>query len=201
MVGLPKDGSKSMDAFYVSGCSMLFRKDLYEKIGGFDEKYFLYKDDLDFCWRARLLGYRVVTDLESKVHHVSGVVAGGRTVLDEAGRYHTTARKRYFGERNTLRTLLKNYSALVLLRVLPVYFLMIFLEVVFFALTRNARVSVAYLRAMWWNIQNLGDTLLQRKKIQSLRVVSDGAIMKDMIKGSSKLNYFKTIKAPIFEGP
>src|SRR3989338_3952054 len=34
MVGLQKDGSKIRDAFYVSGCSMLFRKNLYEKIGG-----------------------------------------------------------------------------------------------------------------------------------------------------------------------
>ena len=198
LVGLPKDGSKVIDVFYVSGCSMLFRKDLYEKVGGFDEKYFLYKDDLDFCWRARLLGYKVVTDLNSKIHHVSGVVAGGKTILDAGGRYHTTARKRYFGERNTLRTLLKNYSALTLLRVLPIYFLIIFLETIFFALMRNPSVSRAYLRAMWWNIQNIGETLLQRKRIQSLRVVSDGAIMKDMIEGSSKLNYFKTIKVPVF---
>ncbi len=200
MVGLPKDGSKIRDAFYVSGCSMLFRKDLYEKIGGFDEKYFLYKDDLDFCWRVRLLGYKVVTDLNSIIHHVSGVVAGGKTILDAEGRYHTTARKRYFGERNTLRTLLKNYSSLNLLKVLPIYFLIIFSEVIFFALMRNTSVSRAYLRAMWWNIQNFSDTLLRRKRIQSLRVVSDEVIMKDMIKGSSKLNYFKTIKAPIFEG-
>lgn len=197
-VGLPKDGSKLMDAFYVSGCSMLFRKELFEKVGGYDEKYFLYKDDLDFCWRVRLLGFRVVTDLNSQIHHVSGVVVGGKTILDSKGRYHTTPKKRYFGERNTLRTLLKNYSALTLLRILPVYFLIIFAEIVFFAVGGQFSVSKAYFRAVWWNGQNFFDTLAQRRRIQSLRKVSDGVIMKNMIKGSSKLNYLKTIKVPIF---
>ena len=199
MVGLPKDGSKIRDAFYVSGCSMLFRKNLYEKIGGFDDKYFLYKDDLDFCWRVRLLGYQVVSDLNSKIHHVSGVVVGGKTILDAEGRYHTTVRKRYFGERNTLRALLKNYSTLTLLKILLVYFLIIFAEVIFFAARGQFGVSKAYLRAVWWNVQNFPDTLIQRGGIQLSRKVADGVIMKDMICGSSKLNYFKTIRAPIFE--
>jgi len=199
MVGLPKDGSKVMDAFYVSGCSMLFRKELYERIGGFDEKYFLYKDDLDFCWRVRLLGYKVVTDLNSKIHHVSGVVAGGKTVLDAQGRYHTTARKRYFGERNTLRTLLKNYSTLSLLKVLPVYFLITLAEIIFFALTGNLDVSKSYLRAIWWNFENLSGTLIKRYQTQSTRVVADKVISQNMIKGSSKLNYFRTIHVPVFE--
>lgn len=198
-VGLPKDGSTVMDAFYVSGCSTLFRKELFELVGGYDEKYFLYKDDLDFCWRVRLLGYRVVTDLNSKIHHVSGVVAGGKTVLDAQGRYHTTPRKRYFGERNTLRTLLKNYSAISLIKILPVYLLIVLAEIVFFALLRQTGVSLAYLRALWWNVVNFPDTLVHRQRIQKQRKVSDGEIMKSIIKGSSKLNYFRTIRVPVFK--
>lgn len=198
LVGLPKDGSNVIDAFYVSGCSMLFRKDLYEKIGGFDEKYFLYKDDLDLCWRTRLLGYKVVADLNSKIHHVSGVVAGGKTILDAKGRYHTTPRKRYFGERNTLRTLLKNYSSESLFRILPIYFLLTFAEMAFFFLVGRGSVSLAYLRAIWWNAENLPDTLNERRKVQNMRRVPDGEVMKDMLKGSAKFNYFKTIRVPIF---
>lgn len=196
--GLPKDVSKAMDVFYVSGCSTLFRKELFEKAGRYDEKYFLYKDDLDFCWRVRLLGYRVVTDLNSRIHHVSGVVAGGKTVLDAKGRYHTTSRKRYFGERNTLRTLLKNYSITSLLKIMPVYLLIALAEIIFFALLGQTGVSWAYLRAIWWNVENFSDTLEKRQRIQKQRKVGDSEIMKDMIKGSSKLNYFKTIRVPIF---
>jgi GT2 family glycosyltransferase len=197
-VGLPKDGATVMDAFYVSGCSTLFRKDLFEKVGRYDEKYFLYKDDLDFCWRVRLLDYRVVTDLNSRIHHVSGVVAGGKTVLDAKGRYHTTPRKRYFGERNTLRTLLKNYSAPTLFWVLPIYFGIIFAEVVIFLFMGGSRVSLAYLQAIVWNIENFPDTLACRKYIQKLRKVPDGEIMKNMVKGSAKYLSFKKISVPVF---
>lgn len=197
--GLPKDGSRILDAFYVSGCSMLFRKDLYKRIGGFDEKYFLYKDDLDFCWRVRLLGYKVVTDLSSKIHHASGVVAGGKTVLDAQGRYHTTARKRYLGERNTMRTLIKNYSTVSLIDILSFYLLSLLAEIVFFSIIGRFDVSEAYLRSVWWNLRNLPDTLSKRSIVQFSRVVSDREVRRGMIKGSAKFNYFRTIHVPIFE--
>lgn len=197
-VGLPKDGTTTMDAFYVSGCSMLFRKDLFEKVGKYDEEYFLYKDDLDFCWRVRLLGYQVVTDLNSKIHHVSGVAAGGRTILDAKGRYHTTPKKRYFGERNTLRTLLKNYSAISLAKILPIYLIITMAEISFFMMLRQPKVSWAYLRAIWWNVENFPDTFRRRRLIQSLRATSDREITKDMVKGSAKFLTYKKIKVPIF---
>lgn len=198
MEGLPKDGSKIKEAFYVSGCSMLFRKRLFEEVGGLDEKFFLYKDDLDFCWRMKLLGYKVVTNLDSQMYHLSGVVAGGTSVLDQRGRYHTTARKRYFGERNTLRMLIKNYSNSSLLKILPVYLLIIFAEVFLFTLIGKLEVAKAYLNAVWWNIQNLSDTWREHNKIQAMRIESDRAIMKDMIRGSAKLKYFRTIGIPKF---
>lgn len=196
--GLPKDGSKNKDVFYVSGCSMLFRKRLFEKVGGLDEKYFLYKDDLDLCWRMKLLGYKIVTNLDSQMYHLSGVVTGGTSILDRHGRYHTTARKRYFGERNTLRILIKNYSNLSLLKILPVYLLIIFAEVLLFTLIGQFEVAKAYLNAIWWNIQNLSDTWREHNKIQAMRVASDKEIMKDMIRGSAKLKYFRTIGIPKF---
>lgn len=196
--GLPKGGSKIKEVFYVSGCSMLFRKSLFEKVGMFDPKFFLYKDDLDLCWRVRLLGYKIVTNLDSKMYHLSGVLEGGTSILDHQGKYHTTARKRYFGERNTLRTLIKNYSNLSLLKILPIYFLIILAEVFLFTLIRQFKVVRAYLSAVWWNIQNLSDTWREHKKIQAMRIESDRTIMKDMIKGSAKLKYFRTIGIPKF---
>lgn len=196
--GLPKRGEKIKEVFYVSGCSMLFKKSLFEKVGGFDEKYFLYKDDLDLCWRMKMLGLKVVTDLESIIYHKSGVTAGGQIILDQKGKYHTSAKKRYFGERNTLRTLLKNYSLFSLLKVLPFYFLIVLGEMVVFAIMGRFDVAKSYFRAMWWNIQNFSDTLNLRRKIQSIRTFSDSEIMKSRIKGSSKLNYLRSIGLPEF---
>lgn len=187
------------EVFYVSGCSMLFAKDLFLKAGLFDERYFIYKDDLDFCWRVKLMGYRVVTCLASKIHHVSGVDQGGKIELDKRGKYHTTANKRYLGERNTLRTLLKNYSWVSLIKILPPYLLIVSAEIIFFSAKGRLYVSLAYFRALYWNLRNLSETLTLRKKVQALRAVSDELVMSKKISGSAKFNYLKTISVPVFD--
>lgn len=45
---------------FISGCCMLIKKDVFAKIGFFDEKYFLYLEDLDFCWRAQKNGLALI---------------------------------------------------------------------------------------------------------------------------------------------
>ena len=197
--GITKDQSKIKEVFYVSGCSMLFRKSIFEKVGMLDSRFFIYKDDLDLCWRMKLLGYKVVTNLDSKMYHMSGVVEGGTSILDQQRKYHTTARKRYFGERNTLRTLLKNYSDLSLVKILPIYFLIILAEFFLFTLIGQFKVARAYLSAVWWNIQNLSDTWREHKIIQVMRIKSDRIIVKNMIKGSAKLKCFRIIHIPKFD--
>ena len=38
---------------------MIFRSDVFREIGGFDEKFFLYYEDVDICWRLRQKGYEI----------------------------------------------------------------------------------------------------------------------------------------------
>lgn len=47
------------DVEAVSGCCLLVRRDLLAALGGFDESFFMYGEDLDFCWRARRRGARI----------------------------------------------------------------------------------------------------------------------------------------------
>lgn len=54
---------------YVSGCAMLIRNKAFEKVGLFDEKFFLYYEDVDFCIRARNKGYLTYVLPECKVEH------------------------------------------------------------------------------------------------------------------------------------
>lgn len=54
---------------YVSGCAMLIKKAVWEKIGFLDERFFLYYEDVDYCLRATRAGFRVaVTPLVQVVH-------------------------------------------------------------------------------------------------------------------------------------
>ena len=51
---------------------LLCRRDTYLKVGGMDEGYFLYMEDIDFCWRIRRLGFQVVYFPAVRIAHVRG---------------------------------------------------------------------------------------------------------------------------------
>jgi GT2 family glycosyltransferase len=55
---------------WVSGCCLLVRSNVFQKLGGFDEDYFLYQEDTDFCLRARLAGYKIGYVNDTVVHHL-----------------------------------------------------------------------------------------------------------------------------------
>lgn len=57
---------------WISGASMLIRARVYETLGGFDENYFLYFEETDFCRRAREAGFPTWYVPESRVMHVAG---------------------------------------------------------------------------------------------------------------------------------
>lgn len=60
------------EADWVSGTSLFIRKDLFEKLQGFDKKYFMYFEDIDLCVRMRSLGYKVIYFPEFKIKHLGG---------------------------------------------------------------------------------------------------------------------------------
>jgi len=53
----------------VSGCAMLVRREVLEKIGLLDERFFLYFEDADFCLRARQAGFKIYVHPQSVVEH------------------------------------------------------------------------------------------------------------------------------------
>jgi N-acetylglucosaminyl-diphospho-decaprenol L-rhamnosyltransferase len=53
---------------WASGCFMAFRSEVYQQLRGFDEKYFLYCEDVDICLRLQLAGYKMVEADFSIVH-------------------------------------------------------------------------------------------------------------------------------------
>lgn len=66
------DYAESAAAFepdWVAGMFMMFRRDAYADAGGFDERYFLYYEDVDLCARLRLAGLRVVLEPAAQVVH------------------------------------------------------------------------------------------------------------------------------------
>lgn len=56
---------------WVGGMFMLFQRDVFKKLGGFDQQYFLYYEDVDLCARLRFKGYAVVLCPDAKVIHLA----------------------------------------------------------------------------------------------------------------------------------
>jgi GT2 family glycosyltransferase/lipopolysaccharide/colanic/teichoic acid biosynthesis glycosyltransferase len=77
---LDPDLTYEVDA--ISGSFMMFRKDVYEKIGGLDEMFFMYGEDLDFCYRVQKAGYKVFYVNSAQIIHYKGE-STKRSELDE----------------------------------------------------------------------------------------------------------------------
>ena len=60
---------------WVSGACFAIRRDVLESIGGFDERFFMYHEDMDLCRRVRERGYDVRYDPSIQVMHVGGASA------------------------------------------------------------------------------------------------------------------------------
>jgi GT2 family glycosyltransferase len=61
---------------YVSGACFMFRRATFDKIGGFDERFFMYSEEEDFCYRARQAGYKTVYLPSADAIHVGGASFG-----------------------------------------------------------------------------------------------------------------------------
>lgn len=58
--------------FWASGAALLVRAKLYHELGGLDEFFFAHQEEIDFCWRMQLAGYKVMVCPASVVYHVGG---------------------------------------------------------------------------------------------------------------------------------
>ena len=185
-------------AFYAEGSALMIRRQLFKEVGEFDPEYFMFHEDVDLAWRVWLSGHRVIAIADAVVYHYTGASAGGTALIKE-GQYKSTYFRRYFSERNNIRTVLKNYGFPALLPILLVYFLINLLEMSFFLISLKPRVVFCYLKAYSRNILHFKETLIIRKKIQDNRKIFDSEILKKMHKGIGKFLVLKKISIPVFE--
>lgn len=80
------------DVMAVSSAGMLVRRDVWDRLEGFDPSLPLFRDDLDFCWRAHRMGERVIIATGAVIHHREAS-AHGRRADDIAPRPHRADRE------------------------------------------------------------------------------------------------------------
>lgn len=65
---------------YVTGCCLLASRNCIEVIGELDESYFIYTEDADWCWRARLAGFKIYFEPRAKIWHKISASSGGSEI-------------------------------------------------------------------------------------------------------------------------
>ncbi len=160
----------NFEPFSASGGAMLVRRRSFLEVGGFDEAMFAYIEDFDLCWRMRLKALRIGFAPDVVVKHALSTSTGRLSPF-----------KFYLSHRNYLRAMLRNFSAQTLVVALPAYLLWTWVKALgaLFA-ERSLELSSAPLRAVAWNLLVLPDTLMERRKIQSSRIVKESEIIRKM---------------------
>lgn len=109
--GLTEDIKSDMDIFCPCGGAALYKKEMLEDIkldnDYFDSDYFIYAEDFDLGFRARLRGWKCVHVRKATVHHMHGATMKQSPLSV------------YLGDRNRLLTVIKNYPSSLLLRYSP----------------------------------------------------------------------------------
>jgi GT2 family glycosyltransferase/glycosyltransferase involved in cell wall biosynthesis len=174
------------------GGAMMIRRDVFWEVGGFDEDYFAYFEDLDLGWRLWLYGHRVLFVPQAIVYHRQHQTGAGFAV-----------EQRYaLSEANALRTAIKNYEEENLWRVLPFCLLMgVKRSLDQATLDRDryqmlhpvsgdaqagvlepepgmTRVATSFLVAIDRVADEMGHLLQKRRRVQAARVRSDEEIFR-----------------------
>ena len=103
---------KASEIFWSSGAAMMVRGDIFNQLNGFDEVYFAYMEEIDLCWRAQSLQYKIWSVPDALIYHY-----GKQTIKQN------TIKSHYLNHRNSWILFFKNsftfyYGLLIIQRLL-----------------------------------------------------------------------------------
>jgi len=153
--------NKEQYIFGATGGASLFRREDFIKVGGFDEKYFMYSEEVDFAFRAQFKGYKSVSCPKAVVYH----------------KHKASARKipqhiEYWQFRNMTQTIIKDFPAAILLKKWRwLKIILVHINTIFYQL-KNGFWWAPFL-ALGWIAVHLPYLLNERGKIQTSKKVSD----------------------------
>jgi GT2 family glycosyltransferase len=147
------------EIFSPCAAAALYRRDALISVGGFDEDFFCYVEDVDLGFRLRLMGHRCLLVPSAMVHHIGSATSGGQQ--SDFAVYH--------GHRNLVWTFVKNVPGALFWLLLPLHLALNLVSVVWFSLRGQGGII---LRAKWDAIKGLPRMWAKRKKIQAARVAS-----------------------------
>jgi len=166
VVGSPQEPE---EVFGPCAAAALYRRDALVEVGGLDDSFFCYFEDVDLAFRLRLAGYRCLYVPDAVVHHVGSASSGLRSDFSV-----------YHGHRNLVWTFVKNMPGPLLALYWPHHLLLNLISLVGFTLRGQGR---AIWSAKWDAVRALPRVLRQRREIQASRRVGSWELRRLMVKG------------------
>jgi len=166
---VPASTENECEVFSPCAAAALYRRSALQELGGFDEDYFCYVEDVDLGFRLRLAGYRCLYVPQSVAHHVGSGTTGGQH--SDFAMYH--------GHRNLVWTFVKDMPGILFWLLLPLHVLLNLTSIIWFVfrgrggvIWRAKRDAVLGLPKMWY----------KRQHTQKTKVVSIGEIWQQLDK-------------------
>ncbi len=179
------------DVFVAPGGCILIRADLFRELNGFDPGIVAMGEDLDLSWRSQVAGSRVVVAPDARVRHREAVAGGLATlavVRPTRGRHPVTLQS--LQRRHELRVVLKCYTRISLVRVLPQAALLALGEVLVALLARDGARARAVFGAWTWNARQLTEISLLRGQLAEHRLFPDAEVRRLQLRGSARLSRY-----------
>ncbi|MEK7781176.1 MAG: glycosyltransferase family 2 protein [Verrucomicrobiota bacterium] len=176
--------------FTAKGACMLIRRETIVAAGGylFDEDFFCYYDETDFCHRAWLAGHESHFLGHSVIQHLMGATS-------ESSQKKSFVMSNFL--RNQIYSLFSNLELGSLLRIMPLYFLFFFASLFAALLTGKWPLVRAHAHGLWANLKCLSKIRKQRTLIRQIRKLRDRELFQ-MVLVNPRLDYFiKTFQGRI----
>jgi hypothetical protein len=181
-----KDIPDTGEVFFAYGDSIIFRREIFKKVNGFDTRMFMLNDDIDFSWRVRQLGYKIIYTKHSFVYH-----KGSATIKS----LYKRPQVRYWSERNSIRCYLKNTSFAHFLKTFPMYIVLLCAEMGYFFYRGRFSLFFSDVRAAFWNVFYIPEILYLR--FLNWRNAKKNNIDSLIVNKSFKLMLFKNFSKTI----
>jgi GT2 family glycosyltransferase len=158
------------DVLAVGSAGTFVRRAVWDELGGYDPRLPLFRDDVDFGWRAAAAGHRVVVVPEARLRHARAATLGRRPIHAAHGRPHGIDR------RHSLAVLLANLPLLAALAAAPRLLVGALFRTLGFLLTRQVTEARDEVAAVAWNLARLPDLLRARARRRRARTVPWSAV-------------------------
>jgi GT2 family glycosyltransferase len=169
-----------IEVFWICGVSMAIKKEIFNRVGVFDEDFFMYGEEIDWCWRSRLSGYKFFFTPGTTIYHIGSAATGK----------WQPHKKIYYFHRNHLLLLLKNTSTIDLISILPVKIFLEFVAIGYYLFKKDIKGAYAVFKSLFWLTTNFVSIWKKHNKVQSNRTVPDSKIKRKLLQRSIVFLHF-----------